>query len=834
MSDLDAIWRRYAAQAGVLQRRPSFRLDPDWLADRHPKLPLSPDSPDACFSRTMAAEVPNLSAIIADLITLPDLAELIARGTPDAVLLGSELIRLGAPIDALVSDFSHEAYLVGSPDVADAGIDPFLHYLKFGARENRRILRNIRDAQIAGRKSYYPHRPTVMILVHEMSRSGAPSVGVDLAREASSTHNVIVVALRGGELLNNFLAHACNVVISDRLLSEYQFLDGEIFGAVEFAIANSVECEPFLPFLIAHEIPVAHYLHEYTDYTLPPYKALTTALLTDLLVFSSEHVRDNWSGVFKDVNFDIDRDGMLLAQRNFVVGEPGAEALADARRRLSAKVGRDLTNVRLICGAGHVQWRKGTDIFVMIAQAMKRRDPDTVFLWIGDGLNHEDIHFGVWMDYHLHQIQVNDPQGNLFYLPTGPEYPDVLTAADAMFMSSRLDPLPNVVFEALEQGCRIVQFDQASGFSDAKYRRSPMFTTVPYADADAALAALQTIPRKIGGDNLTSSPPRPPLFAPIARALRDRLSSQHYYLRGATEFDVPVRFGPGARDAANRVREREKILTYGRHYVWRDLAEVRDTLAESDLPAHRQFSLADWAPAGDGPTPHFNLHVHAFYIEDVAAHAAWHQARRLVVTTDTENKADRIRSILTAEGLTPEVEVLPNKGRDILPFLKVIDADRTADPDEIWCHVHQKKSLGSAATGDAWRRFLLGVLLGDEQRISNAIELIATPGVGLVAPLDPYRLSWNSSRRWLTRLADRLPRNLPDHPMLFPIGNMFWVRRGVVQAMMDIFGPNYPWPNEPIGNDGTEFHLIERLWPYVAADQGLKSVFVHKADERRA
>lgn len=62
---------------------------------------------------------------------------------------------------------------------------------------------------------------------------------------------------------------------------------------------------------------------------------------------------------------------------------------------------------------------------------------------------------------------------------------------------------------------------------------------------------------------------------------------------------------------------------------------------------------------------------------------------------------------------------------------------------------------------------------------------------------------------------------------------MFWVRRPVVERMNAFFGPDYPWPNEPVGIDGSEYHLIERLWPAMAVQEELESVFVHKLDEQR-
>src|SRR5262249_41065845 len=44
------------------------------------------------------------------------------------------------PIDtALPPDFDEQAYLIANPDVAQAGVDPRIHYITFGRRENRRL-----------------------------------------------------------------------------------------------------------------------------------------------------------------------------------------------------------------------------------------------------------------------------------------------------------------------------------------------------------------------------------------------------------------------------------------------------------------------------------------------------------------------------------------------------------------------------------------------------------------------------------------------------------------------------------------------------------------------
>lgn len=849
MTDLLAIWRKYASMADVLDRRPDFRFDPDFYAAQMQDPDPDPKGLRAHYEQYGRGEGlvpsrylsivpghPDVIAVIGRLVVDPELLKAIESGDPEAYHLAFELLQLGAPIDASMSNFSAQVYQDTYSDIAKAGVDPLVHYLLYGSKEGRQTLEQLRASRHQGRGTFSPDKPTCLIATHEFSRTGAPIVALDLVREASQTHNVIVASLRDGPLLADFLEYACEAVVTTKLIGDFAHYKSEALAKIDFAIVNSVEAWAFIPFLVAREIPFASYVHEYAHYIFPTYKSTFTGLFADLVVFSSEHVRDSWAGRLNDIEFDTARDSTILRQRNFSVGGVDAVALDGARARLSRILGRDLTKVRLVCGAGHLQWRKGTDIFVMAAQICRSRDPDTVFVWIGDGLNFEDINFGAWMKYHMRQADADRAEGNLFFLPAGPAYTDLLAAADAMFVSSRLDPLPNVVFDALDAGCKIVQFEGASGFGDDLYSSTEHFVTVEYANPEAAAKAILSLPRKKHSAGVKPEPP-PRLFASIRKSLQARLAAQRYFVRGASQIDVPVLFTADEKDRELRTREREKILRYRRRFVWRDLAEVEEELTNSDNWIHKKLRLAPYVQVAQAPETEFSVHVHAYYTDelsdDLKRYRAYHHAKRIVVTTDTEKKAIEIRKLMAADGLSPEVLIVPNHGRDILPFLQLFDEDGAAGDDEVWCHIHQKKSVGSARSGDIWRAFLMRILLGDESGPSNALELIGDKSVGLVAPLDPHFVPWNASRELVPRFASRLPGPMPRNPLLFPVGNMFWIRRKVVLAMNALFGQDYAWPNEPIPNDGTEFHLVERLWPAMTTHSGLDSVFVHKLDQKR-
>jgi glycosyltransferase involved in cell wall biosynthesis len=860
----DAIWARFA-DAETQAKRPEFRLDPDFYVILHTDVAharLDPTTHYAQYGR-WEGRISNryrylrdklhwLDAKLAPLAADPDIRAALAAGQPDILEVLFELMQLGDPVDKQVSHFSRRFYLSRYADIKAAGVDPLMHFLERGQEEGRASLREMRENMHPGAIPYDPDRPTLLIAMHEFSKTGAPIVGLDMVRSAARSHNVVVMGLRGGALLDNLTAHATCVIVADAPDQVFDYFEHPALAQIEMAVLNSVETFLFAPLLVRRGIPWASYIHEYADYTRPAVKAVVMSLFSDLLVFSSDQVRQSWGHVLRDLNVDLARDSIVLPQCPFRPDQPVRADHEAARRKLGAMLGQDLTGRRVVAGAGHVQWRKGTDLFVLTAQIARAGGDDSIYIWIGDGLNHEDMNFGVWMDKHLRASGANEPGGTLHMLPAGPHYRDVLRAADVFYLPSRLDPLPNVVFDAAEDGCQIVIFAQGSGFDDPAYAAEPTLHKVEYGNLADAAATIRKLPLKqprgAMGKVLSkvlrrAAPPVAAAVLPqILAALKKRLAQHKTLVTAQSEpgsYDVTSMFGSGPADAAARIAERQKIWRYQRHFIWPSSQAAKAAIAASDNWVHRHLRIDRFARRSASPLPAFAVHIHAHYIDtladDLQAHLAFRQASRIVVTTDTPRKAERIAAIGAACDIPLEVVKLPNTGRDILPFLRLFtEGIAPADaPEAIWCHVHQKKSLATSDKGDIWKSFLLSILLGDDTSLSDAIDRIASPGVGLVAPFDPFHYGWNESRRLLPRFAARFPAPLPDHPILFPQGNMFWTRTRVAQRMAAIFGPDYPWPNEPLPNDGTEYHLIERLWPTAAAMEGLDSLFLDNPDQPR-
>lgn len=131
-------------------------------------------------------------------------------------------------------------------------MNPLIHYLRFGLMEGgRRTPGDLRKGFHSGHQVFRPELPTVLICVHETSRTGVHVVRRDLVREASRTHNVAVATLRGGDLLDQFLRHCCSALVTDNPLREMRYVNADVLRRLDHAILNSAECAPFIHALVS-------------------------------------------------------------------------------------------------------------------------------------------------------------------------------------------------------------------------------------------------------------------------------------------------------------------------------------------------------------------------------------------------------------------------------------------------------------------------------------------------------------------------------------------------------------------------------------------------------
>lgn len=199
----------------------------------------------------------------------------------------------------------------------------------------------------------------------------------------------------------------------------------------------------------------------------------------------------------------------------------------------------------------------------------------------------------------------------------------------------------------------------------------------------------------------------------------------------------------------------------------------------------------------------------------------------LYVSTTDEDKAKQIRLYLEKNCYAKKVavEVFPNKGRDVAPFIWQMKP--IIKNYQYFCHLHTKKSLHNSL-GDVWREYLYENLLGSPVIVMEILHLFESDQqIGVVFPdnLDVVRhfVEWGSNKEIAENLLRRmnLEIDLPND-IIFPAGNMFWGRTAAVHNLFDTNYTDEDFPEEGAQVDGTMMHAIERLWLYVSKANGYR------------
>lgn len=186
---------------------------------------------------------------------------------------------------------------------------------------------------------------------------------------------------------------------------------------------------------------------------------------------------------------------------------------------------------------------------------------------------------------------------------------------------------------------------------------------------------------------------------------------------------------------------------------------------------------------------------------------------RIVVTTAPDVLAS-VAEVLDESKLEYEIRVFENRGRDILPFLKIA-RELLDSGHEFVLKLHTKRSL-HRADGDRWRKELLNNLTADGRALKLIDALQHAPQVGLVGPsshilpVDDYL---GANRHEVASLATRMGSlDEPSQRHRFVSGSMFIVRLPAVLPLLELDLFESDFASELGQIDGTMAHAVERAF----------------------
>lgn len=180
-----------------------------------------------------------------------------------------------------------------------------------------------------------------------------------------------------------------------------------------------------------------------------------------------------------------------------------------------------------------------------------------------------------------------------------------------------------------------------------------------------------------------------------------------------------------------------------------------------------------------------------------------------------------------------EILVVPNRGRDVAPWLVAL-ADRQQGYD-LFCHTHSKASL-HIPYGLDWRNYLLDNLL-DPRAVTAAFNVFEDdPEIGVLfpgaypevrdthirvrVPIYGSGVEYGLICGLLGRMGMRPEVCRPE--FFFSMGTMMWYRPAALRQLLELGLEFGEFPEEPIGVGGTLAHALERVPSIVAMRNGYK------------
>lgn len=196
-----------------------------------------------------------------------------------------------------------------------------------------------------------------------------------------------------------------------------------------------------------------------------------------------------------------------------------------------------------------------------------------------------------------------------------------------------------------------------------------------------------------------------------------------------------------------------------------------------------------------------------------------------VTLTYRSDETDELARQIVAE--FPDALVLPveNRGRDILPFLRLVNAGVLDGYDAI-CKIHTKKSP-HRDDGDLWRKHLIGGILPGAGLPQMLETFRADPSIGFwVADGQHYHgTEWWGTNFEVTRaLMQRLEIDVDRERLDFPAGSIYWMKPALIGLLKALRLDENDFEPEQAQLDGTLAHALERSMGMIARAGGYRVV----------
>jgi FkbM family methyltransferase len=350
-----------------------------------------------------------------------------------------------------------------------------------------------------------PGRKVLILVVHELQRSGAPLIALSIARQLAAVQQCQVMTLclgPSGPLAAEFaqlgqLATGMGSFLTREPKTAAKLLGSLVAHAHPAALVNSLCTAPLATALQSAGFKVISLLHEF-PHAFGPTLVESMMAACEEIIFPCEEVRSHYAAAAAAQG----KLTSILPQGAYQVeaGDAAGSTKSDgAAGRAYLKLPPQ-AEVVLACGT--VDTRKGFDWFTSFAIHFSRYSPrgaNTHFVWLGK-ISDRPLYF-----HGMLSLEANGMTDRFHHVGEMEDPTEAYATASLVMMCSRLDPYPSVVLEAMAMGRPVIGFDRGQGTSTL-IDETGFGAVVPSMDMEASRLAIE----EILGD----------------RALRDRVAAE--------------------------------------------------------------------------------------------------------------------------------------------------------------------------------------------------------------------------------------------------------------------------------------------------------------------
>lgn len=232
------------------------------------------------------------------------------------------------------------------------------------------------------------------------------------------------------------------------------------------------------------------------------------------------------------------------------------------------------------------------------------------------------------------------------------------------------------------------------------------------------------------------------------------------------------------------------------------------------------------------------LAMHLYFMDlldqSVAFAAKFPPQTDVFISTNSEEKKTQIEQAFAEANLhSVTVVVVENRGRDVAAFL--CDLAPYLQGYDYACFMHDKKAIQTkpGSVGASFGYVCNENVCKNAAHVLNVLcEFENDPYLGILCPPYPthglyfmnmcsggWGPNFENTKKLLKELGLDVPISGEESPIA-PFGSVFWFRPKALQPLFAHGWQHTDFPPEPLPQDGTISHAIERIYPFVAQAAG--------------